>query len=92
MKITIVCVSQGDAIEANIELRDVQKYDSLQLNTAYQSRGFGCQRTDKWQQTVDNKLTLLIVRCTIFTKFAAYNELERRAETKDTMLAGNLHL
>lgn len=98
---TMYCIlldKKGDAIQANIDHKYVQKYNELQLNSVYWIQGFGSYRTKKWQQTLDNNLTLFFGKFTKLSvipdegflehyfRFVAYNELGRKAHTRDSML------
>ncbi|PWA64050.1 nucleic acid-binding, OB-fold protein [Artemisia annua] len=56
--------TEGQAVQANIELKDVEKYNSIELNATYRIQRFGCQPPEKWQQTVDAKYTLLFGKFT----------------------------
>ncbi|PWA39343.1 1-phosphatidylinositol-3-phosphate 5-kinase FAB1C [Artemisia annua] len=99
LNLTMYCCilldKRGHAIQANIELIDIQKYNSLQLDSAYLIRGFGCQKTERWQQTLSNKIMLLFGKYTQITangfpehyfEFVAYNELGKIADDKDSGL------
>ena len=78
----------------------MDKYNALELNSAYRIKGFGCQITEKWQQTLDSKFTLLFGRLTNLShvpadnfpehyfRFAAYNEVTGRADTNQFLLTG----
>ncbi|PWA42991.1 nucleic acid-binding, OB-fold protein [Artemisia annua] len=89
----------GSAIQANVQLWDMRQFDSrLQLGSCYKIEHFGYKRTENWQRTLNNPLTLLFGRYTQvvpiqdegfpdhYFNFAAYNELGRRADTKDYTL------
>ncbi|GJY29666.1 DNA helicase [Tanacetum coccineum] len=72
----ILLDKQGNAIQANMNLKDTDYFDQLlQLNNAYRISRFLCTKTKKWQQTVDNETT-----------FIAYNEVEDRADVNGTRL------
>ena len=72
----------------------------LQLDGCYRIQGYGCKRTDNWQRTLDNKITLLFGRFTQaapindegfpnhYFNFAAYNEVCRRADSREPILTG----
>lgn len=91
---------QGNAIQANIDLNDAQKYEAIEQGLAYRVTGFGCQNTESWDRTLDSKYTLLFGRFTSLTviadedfpqhyfKFAPYNEVCRRADAKGSILTG----
>ncbi|GJX87999.1 hypothetical protein Tco_0340013, partial [Tanacetum coccineum] len=82
----------GYAIQANMDLQDADYFNRcLKRNNAYIISSFRCQETKKWKQTIDNHTTLIFEKYTQFNripttgftehylKFAAYNELGRRA-------------
>ncbi|PWA68283.1 nucleic acid-binding, OB-fold protein [Artemisia annua] len=90
---------QGGAIQASGQLPDMRQLDTrLQLDGCYRIQGYGCKRTDNWQRTLDNKVTLLFERYTQvapiqdegfqkhYFSFAAYNEVCRRADTREPIL------
>ncbi|PWA53637.1 nucleic acid-binding, OB-fold protein [Artemisia annua] len=90
---------QGGAIQANVQLWDMRQFDAkLQVNSCYKIVGFGSKKTDKWQRTLPNKITLLLGKYTQFTpieargfplhhfNFAAYNEIGHRADSRDSIL------
>ncbi|PWA73449.1 nucleic acid-binding, OB-fold protein [Artemisia annua] len=90
---------QGGAIQANVQLWDVKQFDAkLQLDTCYQIQAYGCKRTDKWQRTLENDITLLFGKYTQVTEiqdagfpkhyfnFAAYNQVGQRADSRDSIL------
>ena len=92
---------QGGAIQANGQLTDMRQLDTrLQLDMCYRIQGYGCKRTDNWQRTLDNKITLLFGRFTQaapiqddgfpshYFNFAPYNEVCRRADTREPILTG----
>ncbi|PWA90990.1 helitron helicase-like domain-containing protein [Artemisia annua] len=94
----ILLDKQGNAIQANIDLKDAQKYEAIEQGLAYRINGFGCQNTESWEQTLDSKYTLLFGRFTSLTvisdddfpehyfKFALYNEVCHRAYAKGSIL------
>ncbi|PWA34426.1 nucleic acid-binding, OB-fold protein [Artemisia annua] len=78
---------KGGAIQATGQLPDMRQLDTrLQVDGCYRIQGYGCKRTDNWQRTLDNKVTLLFGRYTQvapiqdegfpqhYFSFAAYNE------------------
>ncbi|PWA37880.1 nucleic acid-binding, OB-fold protein [Artemisia annua] len=78
-----------------VTLIAAQFIQSLLRPTAYLIRGFGCQKTERWQQTLSNKITLLFGKYTEiiangfpehYFEFAAYNELGKIADDKDSGL------
>ncbi|PWA73350.1 DNA binding protein [Artemisia annua] len=90
---------QGGAIQANGQLPDMRQLDTrLQVDGCYRIQGYGCKRTDNWQRTLDNKVTLLFGRYTQaapiqdegfpkhYFNFAAYNEVCQRADTREPIL------
>ncbi|PWA57673.1 nucleic acid-binding, OB-fold protein [Artemisia annua] len=93
---------QGGAIQATGQLPDMRQLDTrLQLDGCYRIQGYGCKRTDNWQRTLDNKVTLLFGRYTQaapiqdegfpkhYFNFAAYNEVCQRADTREPILTGS---
>nr|GEU49522.1 helitron helicase-like domain-containing protein [Tanacetum cinerariifolium] len=93
----ILLDKQGTAIQANINVRDTDHFNQiLELNNAYRISRFVCTETKKWQQTVDNRTTLLFGKYTNFQptpndlfpehyfRFAAYNEIEDRTDVSGT--------
>ncbi|PWA64669.1 helitron helicase-like domain-containing protein [Artemisia annua] len=96
---------KGGAIQATGQLPDMRQLDMrLQLDGCYRIQGYGCKRTDNWQRTLDNKVTLLFGRYTQaapiqdegfpqhYFNFAAYNEVCRRADTREPILTGVIQL
>ncbi|PWA95982.1 nucleic acid-binding, OB-fold protein [Artemisia annua] len=93
---------KGQAVQANIELKDVDKYNSIELNLAYRIRRFGCQPPEKSQQTVTAKYTLLFGKLTElvpihvqgfpehYFQFAPYNVVCSRADMKQPLLTVRL--
>lgn len=90
---------KGGAIQANIQLWDMKLFETkLDINTCYHIEGYGCKRTEHWQQTVNNNLTLLFGKYTKITQiedngfphhyfsFVSYNEVASRTETRDAVL------
>lgn len=90
---------KGDAIQANVQLWDMRQLDArLQIGGCYRIQGYGCKKTDKWQRTLPNRMTLLFGKYTQATpieeagfpqhhfNFAAYNEVSWRTENKDSIL------
>ncbi|PWA74085.1 hypothetical protein CTI12_AA254430 [Artemisia annua] len=90
---------KGGAIQAAGQLPDMRQLDTrLQLDGCYRIQGYGCKRTDNWQRTLDNDVTLLFGRYTQvapiqddgfpkhYFSFAAYNEVCRRADTREPIL------
>ncbi|PWA52812.1 nucleic acid-binding, OB-fold protein [Artemisia annua] len=84
---------KGGAIQATGQLPDMRKLDTrLQLDGCYRIQGYRCKRTDNWQRTLDNKVTLLFGRYTQaapiqdegfpkhYFNFAVYNEVCHRAD------------
>ena len=80
----------------------MHQFDSkLQVGSCYRIERFGCKNTDNWQRTLSNPITLLLGRYTQVTqiecngfanhyfRFAAYNEVSQRADTRDYTLTGN---
>ncbi|PWA66851.1 hypothetical protein CTI12_AA323970 [Artemisia annua] len=95
----------GSAIQANVQLWDMRQFDTkLQVGSCYRIERYGCKKTDNWQRTLNNPLTLLFGRYTQATpieeegfpdhyfNFAAYNELGQRADTRDYTITGGLQL
>lgn len=55
---------KSHAVQANVQVRDIRCfYGILQLNSIYRTHDFGCQKTDKWQRTLDNDTALALARC-----------------------------
>ncbi|PWA35704.1 nucleic acid-binding, OB-fold protein [Artemisia annua] len=90
---------KGGAIQAMGQLPDMRQLDTrLQLDGCYRIQGYGCKRTDNWQRTLDNRVTLLFGRYTQaapiqdegfpkhYFSFAAYNEVCHRADTREPIL------
>ncbi|PWA46491.1 nucleic acid-binding, OB-fold protein [Artemisia annua] len=90
---------KGSAIQANVHLWDMRQFDSkLQVGSCYRIERFGCKKTDNWQRTLNNPITLLFGRYTQATpiedngfaehyfRFAAYNEVGQRPDTRDYTL------
>ncbi|PWA97527.1 nucleic acid-binding, OB-fold protein [Artemisia annua] len=95
----ILLDKKGGAIQASGQLPDMRQLDTrLQLDMCYRIQGYGCKRTDNWQRTLENKITLLFGRFTQaapiqdegfpshYFNFAAYNEVCRRADTREPIL------
>lgn len=95
----ILLDKKGDAIQANVQLWDMRLLDpKLQVGGCYRIQGYGCKKTDKWQRTLPNRMTLLFGKYTQLTpieeagfpehyfNFAAYNEVSRRTENRDSIL------
>ncbi|PWA37789.1 nucleic acid-binding, OB-fold protein [Artemisia annua] len=58
---------QGDAIQANVEVCEKKQFNTYLIpGRTYRISGFTCVPTNNWQQTLENKTSLLI---TSFTKF-----------------------
>ncbi|PWA85485.1 nucleic acid-binding, OB-fold protein [Artemisia annua] len=54
-----------DSLMQSGQLPDMRQLDAkLQLNACYRIQGFGCKKTDNWQRTLDNNITLLFGRYT----------------------------
>ena len=92
---------QGGAIQANVQLWDMRLFETkLQEDTCYRFEAYGCKKTDRWQRTLENDITLLFGKYTHTTEiadtgfpkhyfnFAAYNEVAQRADTRDSILTG----
>ncbi|PWA54050.1 hypothetical protein CTI12_AA386660 [Artemisia annua] len=95
----ILLDKQGGAIQANVQIWDIKQFDAkLQVNTCYRIQAYGCKKTDKWQRTLENDITLLFGRYTQVTEiqdtgfpnhyfnFAAYNQVGQRADSRDSIL------
>lgn len=89
----------GSAIQANVQLWDMRQFDTnMQVGSCYRIERFGCKKTDNWQKTLNNPITLLFGRYTVVTpieddgfaehyfNFVAYNEVSQRADTRDYSL------
>lgn len=94
-----IILMQGGAIQANGQLADTRQLDTrLQLDSCYRIQGFGAKKTDNWQRTLENKMTLLFGRFTQaapiqgdgfpkhYFNFAPYNEVCHRADTREPIL------
>ena len=58
---------QGDAIQANVELTEKKQFTTYLIpGRTYRISGFTCIPTSNWQQTLENKTSLLFTR---FTKY-----------------------
>lgn len=81
----------------------MRQFDAkLQLNSCYKIQGFGSKKTDKWQRTLPNRMTLLLGKYTQVTpiendgfplhhfNFAAYNEIDHLADSRDSILTGSV--
>ncbi|PWA88207.1 helitron helicase-like domain-containing protein [Artemisia annua] len=90
---------KGSAIQANVQLWDMRLFEGrLQVGGCYKIERFGFKRTDNWQRTLNNPITLLFGRYTQVTpiedqgfpehyfNFIAYNEIGQRADTRDYTL------
>ncbi|GJV43117.1 nucleic acid-binding, OB-fold protein [Tanacetum coccineum] len=88
----ILLDKQGNAIQANMDLKDTDHFDELlQLNNAYRISRFLCRRTKIWDRTLPNETTLVFGRYTSIIpisntdfpehhfNFIAYNEVNERA-------------
>lgn len=95
----ILLDKKDSAIQANADLRDKERFDNdLQMNMIYKIQGFGYEKTDKWQKTLDNDITLSFGTYTKidpipdtdfpyhYFNFAAYNKVGGRVENKDSIL------
>ncbi|PWA53954.1 nucleic acid-binding, OB-fold protein [Artemisia annua] len=95
----ILLDKKGGVIQASGQLPDMRQLDTkLQLDACYRIQGYGCKRTDNWQRTLDNKITLLFGRFTQaapiqdegfpehYFNFTPYNEVCRRADTREPIL------
>ncbi|PWA59768.1 DNA helicase [Artemisia annua] len=57
----------GDAIQANVEVTEKKQFNTYLIpGRTYRISGFTCVPTNNWQQTLENKTSLLFTR---FTKF-----------------------
>ena len=83
----------------------MREFDSkLQVNGCYRIQSYGCKKTDKWQRTLENDITLLFGKYTKVTEiqdtgfpayyfnFAAYNQVGYRADSRESILTGINHL
>lgn len=88
-------------MQANVQLWDMRQFDAkLQQGFCYRIERFGCKKTDNWQKTLNNPITLLFGRYTHvmpidddgfarhYFRFAAYNEVGQRADARDYALTG----
>ncbi|PWA47152.1 hypothetical protein CTI12_AA385830 [Artemisia annua] len=84
----ILLDKQGDAIQGNMEATERTRFTTTIIpGRAYRILGFTCIPTDNWQQTLENRTTLLFTRLTKFEpipetgfplhyfNFVAYNQL-----------------
>ncbi|GJT33080.1 DNA helicase [Tanacetum coccineum] len=89
----ILLYTKGDAIQANMDLRDLDNFNrQLQLNNAYRISRFKCAPTKIWDRTLPNNTTLLFGTYTSiipisntnfpehYFNFIAYNEVNMRAD------------
>nr|GEZ22480.1 hypothetical protein [Tanacetum cinerariifolium] len=89
----ILLDKEGNAIQANMDLKDTDYFDQLlHLNNAYRISRFWCTKTKKWKRTLDNKTTLNFGKYTSikpiandpflehYFKFIAYNEVQSMAD------------
>ncbi|GJW62834.1 DNA helicase [Tanacetum coccineum] len=89
----ILLDTKGDAIQANMDLRDLDNFNrQLQLNNAYRISRFKCAPTKIWDRTLPNNTTLLFGTYTSiipisntnfpehYFNFIAYNEVNARAD------------
>lgn len=71
---------KGGAIQANVQLWDMRLFDAkLQVNSCYKIQGFGTKKTDKWQRTLPNRMTLLLgkytqIHGTLFSQVSSYQQ------------------
>ncbi|PWA48597.1 hypothetical protein CTI12_AA489050 [Artemisia annua] len=95
----ILLDKQGGAIQANVQLWDIRQFDTkLQVNNCYRIEAYGCKKTERWQRTLENDITLLFGKYTQVTQiadtgfpnryfnFAAYNQVGQRADGRDPIL------
>ncbi|PWA82494.1 hypothetical protein CTI12_AA177790 [Artemisia annua] len=95
----ILLDKKGSAIQANAELKDKERFErDLQINCVYRIQGFGFEKTDEWEKTLDNDITLTFGKYTQtdplqdggfpyhYFNFAAYNELGERLQKKAPVL------
>ncbi|PWA41476.1 hypothetical protein CTI12_AA557610 [Artemisia annua] len=95
----ILLDKKGSAIQANTELKDKERFEcDLQINCVYRIQGFGFEKTDDWEKTLDNDITLTFGKYTQtdplqdddfpyhYFNFAAYNELGERLQKKAPVL------
>ena len=81
----------------------MRQFDAkLHKNSCYHFEAYGCKKTDRWQRTLENDITLLFGKHTQaieiadtgfpnhFFNFAAYNEVAQRADARDSILTGML--
>lgn len=86
---------QGEAIEANINIREKHRFDAtLETNKAYKITGFGFQPAKTWMQTVPHTLSLVFGNQTDiqpipdtgfpshYFRFAHYKDLYSRVDEK----------
>ncbi|GKB29302.1 DNA helicase, partial [Tanacetum coccineum] len=98
---TILLDKQGNAIQANMNLNDINQFDELlQLNNAYRISRFRCMKTKSWDRTLPNNTTLLFGKYTSIIpisnadfpehhfNFIAYNEVAKRATVSGAPLTG----
>ncbi|GKC21789.1 DNA helicase, partial [Tanacetum coccineum] len=94
-------LSKGNAIQANMNLNDINQFDELlQLNNTYRISRFRCMKTQSWDRTLPNNTTLLFGKYTSIIpisnadfpehhfNFIAYNEVAKRATVSGAPLTG----
>nr|GEV61801.1 ribonuclease H-like domain-containing protein [Tanacetum cinerariifolium] len=102
-KLPLVEANIGNAIQANMDLKDTDYFNQLlQLNNAYRISRFMCTQTKIWDRTLPNQTTLLFGRYTSiipisnvdfpehYFNLIAYNEVDARADVNGAPLAGKL--
>lgn len=98
----IFVIIQGYAIQANMDVNDIQYFDQLlEKASAYKISSFSCEQTRSWQQTLPNLTTLRFGRFTKFEtipndefpehyfRFISYNQLFQRL-AKNSILTGDI--
>ncbi|GJS66167.1 DNA helicase [Tanacetum coccineum] len=94
----ILLDKQGNDVQANMNLKESDRFNQLLELNAYRISRFVCIETKDWQRTVDNRTTLLFGKYTNFQpipadsfpdhyfNFVAYNEVEDRADVHNAPL------
>ncbi|GJZ46665.1 DNA helicase [Tanacetum coccineum] len=95
----ILLDKQGTPIQANMDVVDTEYFNELlQLRATYRISGFGCEKTPSWERTLRNNTSLIFGKYVQahnipndnfpqhYFDFAAYNELEDRANVRDAVL------
>lgn len=94
---------QGTAIQANVNLREKNKFDALlQLSKTYKITGYGFQPAKTWMQVIPHSLSLVFGTYTDikdipdegfpehYFNFRWYRDLHSRVDVKEGLLTGTI--